>query len=75
MTIHWKAVEYYFIVVLFVFNFSPGCILENLSILDLPMYIDPTFLYFLVYRLNFGMRIKGQFEGLICRLMPKCITH
>ena len=42
MTIHWKAVEHYFAVVLFVclfffFNFTQFVILENLSILDLAL--------------------------------------
>ena len=36
MTIHWKAVEQYFTVVLFVFlNFTQVVILNNLSIFDL----------------------------------------
>ena len=34
MTIHWKAVEEYFTVLLFVFQFV---ILENLSVLDLAL--------------------------------------
>ena len=37
MTIHWKAVEQYFTVVLFVFNFTQSVIFENLSILDLAL--------------------------------------
>ena len=36
MTIHWKAVEQYFTVVL-IFNFTKFVILENLSILDLAL--------------------------------------
>ena len=36
MTIHWKAVEQHFTVVLF-FNFTQFVILENLSILDLAL--------------------------------------
>ena len=35
MTIHWKAVEEYFTVVLFVFLCYPVCNMENLAILDL----------------------------------------
>ena len=37
MTIHWKAVEQYFTVVLFVFQVSQLIILENLSYLDLAL--------------------------------------
>ena len=37
MTIHWKDVEQYFTVVLFIFQFSQFVILENLSILDLTL--------------------------------------
>ena len=37
MTIHWKAAEKYFTVVLLVFNFTQLVILENLSILDLTL--------------------------------------
>ena len=38
MTIHWKTVERYFIVVLFVFQFYPVCNFENnVSILDLAL--------------------------------------
>ena len=37
MTIHWTAVEQYFTVVLFVFNFTQFVMLENLSIMDLPL--------------------------------------
>ena len=36
MTIHWKAIEQYFTVVLF-FNFTQFVILQNLSILDLAL--------------------------------------
>ena len=35
MTIHWKVVEQYFTVVLFLFNFTKFVILEILSVLDL----------------------------------------
>ena len=34
MTIHWKAFEQYFTVILFFFYFTKFVILENLSILD-----------------------------------------
>ena len=37
MTIHWKAVEQYFTVVLIVFQFTQFVILEHLSILDLAL--------------------------------------
>ena len=37
VTIRWKAVQQYFTVVLFVFNFTKFVILENLSILDLAL--------------------------------------
>ena len=37
MTIHWKAVEQYVTVVVFVFQFYPVCKLENLSILDMAL--------------------------------------
>ena len=37
VTIHWKAIEKYFIGVLFAFNFTKFVFLENLSILDLAL--------------------------------------
>ena len=37
MIIRWKAVEQYCTVVLFVFNFTPFVILENVSVLDLAL--------------------------------------
>ena len=37
MSIHWKAIEQYFIVVLFVFRFRQFVILEKLPILDLAL--------------------------------------
>ena len=37
MTIHWKAVEQYFTVVLSVFKFTQFVILENLSVMDLAL--------------------------------------
>ena len=37
MTIHWKAVELYFTLVLFVVQFYPVLILENVSTLDLAL--------------------------------------
>ena len=37
VTINWKAVEHYFTVPLFVFQFSPDKSLENLSILYLAL--------------------------------------
>ena len=40
MTIHWKAVEQYFTVVLFGFNFPQFVILENLSVLDLALAVS-----------------------------------
>ena len=37
MTIYWKAVEQYFTVVLFVFQFFLVCNFMNLSVLDLAL--------------------------------------